>query len=83
MTAYHRNGNTGAAGPSTQWNPADASGPVYAQVLKWRRTPWWCFWRPKWRRYADQGLALYEYATDEQLARWHLDREFSPRGGGA
>lgn len=56
--------------------------PVYKREWRpsWVKTPWWVFWRPKWRcekRYSRyHTFEGYQYADDQQLARIGLEDEF-------
>lgn len=55
-----------------------------AMTNKWKLTPWWVFWRPKWCRLtvdvsaeqANWWRKHYEYATDEQRAHQILKETF-------
>lgn len=49
---------------------------------QWELTPWWMFWRPKWRC-KDQFLGYtayksYSYKTERQLALHILEQKFGP-----
>lgn len=57
------------------------SGWVKVVPDAWELTPWWMFWRAKWRRaipgpwhYPDE---FWEYADEQKVARIYLEEEFS------
>lgn len=52
------------------------SGWVKVVPDAWELTPWWMFWRPKWRRWPYHIECDWEYADDQKMARIHLKEEF-------
>lgn len=65
-------------GPRPYPSQAYGTSPLLPKP-RWQRTPWWVFWRPKWRLWVVDEFGVfrtYAYSTDQQLARKFLKENF-------